>query len=85
VIAALESEFSPGLKPAARRAALQSQLAETRPKSTKIYRAHKIRLDPNREQEVFFRKCLGVVRVAFNWALTQWKQESRTYILKNVA
>jgi putative transposase len=35
---------------------------------------HKIRLEPNREQEVYFRKACGVARFAFNWGLAQWQE-----------
>ncbi|MBV7337023.1 transposase [Chloroflexi bacterium TSY] len=36
-------------------------------------RAHKIRLNPTDEQEVYFRKAAGTARFAYNWALNQWK------------
>src|SRR5215471_12181310 len=37
-------------------------------------RAHLIRLNPTKEQEVYFRKAYGVTRHAYNWALTRWKE-----------
>ncbi len=40
-------------------------------------RAHVIRLNPTREQEVYFRRACGVARHAYNWALARWK-EART-------
>lgn len=36
--------------------------------------AHRIRLVPNVEQEVYFRKACGVARFAYNWALAEWKR-----------
>lgn len=36
-------------------------------------RAHLIRLNPTKEQEVYFRKACGVARHAYNWALVRWK------------
>ena len=36
-------------------------------------RSHVIRLNPTREQEVYFRKACGVARHAYNWALARWK------------
>jgi len=40
-----------------------------------MIRVHKIKLDPNREQEIYFRKASGVARHAYNWALTEWKRQ----------
>jgi putative transposase len=37
-------------------------------------RAHLIRLNPTKEQEVYFRKACGVTRHAYNWALARWKE-----------
>lgn len=37
-------------------------------------RAHVIRLNPTKEQEVYFRKACGVARHAYNWALARWKE-----------
>lgn len=39
-----------------------------------ITRAHKIRLNPTPEQEVYFRKAVGTKRFVYNWALDRWKQ-----------
>ncbi len=36
--------------------------------------AHRIRLVPSAEQEVYFRKVCGVARFAYNWALTEWQR-----------
>ena len=41
----------------------------------KQLRAHKIRLDPNSAQEIFFRRCVGTARFAYNWALAAWKAD----------
>lgn len=38
-------------------------------------RTHKIRLDPTPTQEEFFRKCVGTARFAYNYALTQWREQ----------
>lgn len=38
-----------------------------------MQRAHLIRLNPTKEQEVYFRKACGVTRHAYNWALARWK------------
>jgi putative transposase len=37
-------------------------------------RAHVIRLNPTKEQEIYFRKACGVARHAYNWALARWKE-----------
>ena len=37
-------------------------------------RSHVIRLNPTKEQEVYFRKACGVARHAYNWALARWKE-----------
>lgn len=36
--------------------------------------AHKIKLNPTPEQEVYFRKACGTVRFAYNWGLAEWKR-----------
>ena len=38
-----------------------------------MIRAHKIRLNPTPEQEVYFRKAAGTARFVYNWALDQWQ------------
>jgi putative transposase len=43
--------------------------------ATSLLRAHKIRLDPNREQAEHFAKACGVARFAWNWALAQWQSQ----------
>lgn len=46
-------------------------------------RSHKIRLDPNEEQEVFFRKCVGTSRFAYNLALSQWQEQHKAGMKPN--
>ena len=36
--------------------------------------SHKIELTPNVEQSIFFSKCSGTARFAYNWALAEWKR-----------
>lgn len=40
-----------------------------------MHRAHKIKLEPTPEQEVYFAQACGVARFAYNWALSEWKKE----------
>src|SRR5215472_13668157 len=37
--------------------------------------AHKIALDPNAEQRLYFARACGSARWAWNWALARWRQE----------
>ena len=39
--------------------------------------AHKIRLTPTPEQEVYFKKACGTVRFVYNWALQEWQTQYR--------
>jgi putative transposase len=39
-----------------------------------MIRAHKIRLNPTPEQEVYFRKACGTARFVYNWGLAEWKR-----------
>lgn len=39
-----------------------------------MVKAHKIRLNPTPEQEVYFRKACGTARFVFNWGLAEWKR-----------
>lgn len=36
--------------------------------------AHKIRLEPNNVQKTYMNKAIGCARLAYNWALTEWKR-----------
>ena len=38
-------------------------------------RAHKIKLDPTKEQAIYFARACGVARFSYNWALAQWKKQ----------
>ena len=40
--------------------------------------AHKIRIYPNKEQEVFLKKSCGVSRFAYNWGLVEWKNQYKS-------
>lgn len=40
-----------------------------------MLRVHKIKLNPNQEQEIYFRKACGVARHAYNWALAEWNRQ----------
>lgn len=37
--------------------------------------AHKIRLTPTPEQEIYFRKACGTARFAYNWGLAEWRRQ----------
>jgi len=39
-----------------------------------MQRAHKIRLNPNPEQEDYFRKACGTARFVYNWGLKEVKR-----------
>jgi putative transposase len=39
-----------------------------------MIRAHKIRLNPTPEQEIYLKKACGTARFAFNWGLSRWKE-----------
>jgi putative transposase len=36
---------------------------------------HRIALNPTKEQEVFLRRCVGVARFSYNWALAEWQHQ----------
>lgn len=40
-----------------------------------MYRAHQIRLYPNKEQEQFLLQSCGIARFSYNWALAKWKEQ----------
>jgi putative transposase len=40
-----------------------------------LHLAHKIRLNPTKEQENYFIRAAGVHRFVFNWALAEWKRQ----------
>jgi putative transposase len=35
---------------------------------------HRVRLDPNAEQDIYFRRACGTARFAYNWALVEWEK-----------
>ncbi len=37
-----------------------------------MIRAHKVRLNPTPEQEVYLKRCCGTARFAYNWGLSHW-------------
>lgn len=40
-----------------------------------MLRTHKIKLDPNQAQAIYFARACGVARHAYNWALAEWKRQ----------
>lgn len=40
-----------------------------------MYVAHKIRIYPTKEQEIFLAKSCGVARFSYNWALAKWTED----------
>ncbi|MCL0089521.1 transposase [Dehalococcoidia bacterium] len=40
-----------------------------------MIRAHKIRLNPTTEQEIYFKQAVGISRFVFNWGLARWKEQ----------
>ncbi len=38
--------------------------------------AHKIQLQPTRDQESYFRQAAGCARLTWNWAVAQWREEN---------
>lgn len=40
-----------------------------------MIKAHKIRLHPTPEQEVYFAKAAGTARFCFNWARAEWERQ----------
>src|SRR5215211_3558452 len=39
-----------------------------------MQRAHKIRLNPTREQQTYFRKAVGTARFVYHWGLSEVKR-----------
>jgi putative transposase len=37
--------------------------------------AHKIALDPNAAQRLYFARASGCARFAYNWALGEWQRQ----------
>jgi len=40
-----------------------------------IILSHKIKLEPNKEQIVYFSKACGIARFAWNWGLVKWQEQ----------
>lgn len=40
-----------------------------------MFRAHRIRLDPNNVQATYLARAAGVARFAYNWALAEWQRQ----------
>ncbi len=40
-----------------------------------MIKAHKIRLNPTEEQQVYFAKVVGTARFVWNWALAEWNRQ----------
>ena len=40
-----------------------------------MIKAHKIRLHPMPEQEIYFVKAAGTARFCYNWARAEWEQQ----------
>lgn len=45
--------------------------------------SHKIRIYPNKEQEVFLKKSCGVARFAYNWGLAEWQNQYKNGVKPN--
>lgn len=46
---------------------------------------HKIALDPNQAQRLYFSKASGVSRFAYNWAVAEWKRQYEAGLKPNEA
>src|SRR5713226_8940337 len=44
-------------------------------RTSKMIKAHKIRLNPTEEQKVYFAKAAGTARFVWNWALAEWNRQ----------
>ncbi|GBC61148.1 transposase [Desulfonema ishimotonii] len=40
-----------------------------------MLKVHKVKLNPDSEQKIYFAKACGVARVAYNWALSEWQNQ----------
>lgn len=52
----------------------KERLLEPLKSSEIINIAHKIRLEPNNVQKTYMNKAIGCSRLAYNWALAEWKR-----------
>jgi putative transposase len=44
-----------------------------------MIKAHKIRLNPSPEQELYFRKAAGTARFVYNWGLVEWRRHKAAH------
>ena len=44
-----------------------------------MIKAHKIRLNPSPEQELYFRKAAGTARFVYNWGLAEWQRQKAAH------
>ncbi len=44
-----------------------------------MIKAHKIRLHPTPDQQIYFAKAAGTARFVWNWALSQWNKQYAEY------
>src|SRR5712691_2271050 len=44
-------------------------------RTSKMIKAHKIRLNPTPEQAVYFSMAAGMRRFVWNWALAEWNRQ----------
>ena len=44
-----------------------------------MIKAHKIRLNPSAEQELYFRKAAGTARFVYNWGLAEWQRHKAAH------
>lgn len=50
-----------------------------------MIRAHKIRLNPTPDQEVYLRKAVGIARFTYNWGLAEWQRQYAEGLKPNAA
>ncbi len=48
-----------------------------------LIRGHIIALDPTNKQATYFAKACGVARLAYNWALDNWQNNTNKANLEN--
>jgi len=45
-----------------------------------VNKAHKIKLNPTKNQKMFFEKSFGTARFTYNWALNKWQEDYKNGI-----
>lgn len=48
-----------------------------------MVKAHKIKLNPTKSQEILLRKSCGVARFTYNWALSKWQEDYKKGIKRD--